>query len=113
MAINFSSRHWVLTILGVLFTVYVVFQARFIIFGPQVIIETPRDGEVVTSSMITVSGQAKNAAWLSLNDSQIFTDEKGAWNEKLIVSEGTSIMTVRVRDRFGREKETSITITFN
>ena len=112
MAISFSPRRWLLTLLGVLFVGYVLFQARFLILGPQVWIETPQDGQALSSRVVIVSGEARNAAWISLNGSQIFTDEKGFWSEKLIAPEGTSIMTVRVRDRFGREREAMITITF-
>ncbi len=113
MAISGSPKRWLLTLLGILFVGYILFQARFLILGPQVWIEAPRDGEVLASPVVTISGRATNAAWISLNDSQIFTDEEGHWSEKLIAPHGTSIMTVRVRDRFGREEEQSITIIFN
>ncbi len=111
MARNLSSRHWLLFLLGGLFTLYILFQARFLVFGPSITITEPIDGATLANPVVTISGTARNAAWLSLNDSQIFTDEKGAWSEKLILSEGTSIMTVRVRDRLGREKEKRLTIT--
>ena len=63
--------------------------------------------------MINLSGRARDAAWLTLNGDQIFTDKEGFWQETLIVSRGMSIMTVTAKDRFGREKSTSIRIIFN
>jgi len=108
-----TTRHTILLILGVLFTIYCLFQARFLILGPGVAIESPGDGFVANSSLIMLSGTARNAAWLSLNDRQIYTNEEGQWSEKLILSEGLSIMTVRVRDRFGREAEDSVRLILN
>jgi hypothetical protein len=68
---------------------------------------------VVSDPLVVISGTAKNAAWISLNDQQIFTTEKGSWSEKLILAEGLSIMTVRVRDRFGREAVKSVRVVLH
>ena len=77
MAINFSSRHWLLVVIGVLFVAYCLFQARFLILGPQVWIESPKDGATVSEPVINITGTAKNAAWISLNGRQIYRDEEG------------------------------------
>jgi hypothetical protein len=113
MRINLSTRQWGLVVLGILLVLYIIFQARFLIVGPQVSIHSPKDGEVVASEIVRVSGKALNIAWISLNGRQIFTDENGAWEETLLVSPGVSIMTVAVRDRFGRERQESARIIFN
>jgi hypothetical protein len=108
-----STRDWLYIGLGILFVIYVGFQTRYLIFGPQLSIETPEDGAVVHEPAVTISGKATNVAYISLNGRQIFTDEEGRWSEKLIVAEGVSIMTVRVRDRFGREKVENVRILLN
>jgi hypothetical protein len=110
MASRLSPRHWGLALLGLALAGYILFQARFLILGPRVWIEAPADGAVVATPIVTLSGRAENAAWLTLNGSQIYTDPQGHWEEKLPLAEGPSIMTVRVRDRFGRERARSITI---
>lgn len=112
MATNISPRHSLLVLLGIIFAGYILFQARFIVFGPSISIENPVNGAVVHDPIVTFSGKAKNAAWISLNGEQIFTDEQGLWSEALPLNPGPSIMAVRVRDRFGREKEDRITITY-
>jgi hypothetical protein len=110
MRINLSSRQWGLVLLGALLTFYILFQARFIILGPRIWIDAPLDGAVVNTPIVTLSGRAENAAWLTLNGAQIYTDQDGHWEEKLPLAEGPSIMRVHVRDRFGRESEKEITI---
>lgn len=113
MKIDLSTRHWLMLVGGIILFFYCLFQARFLILGPQVSIVTPGDGESITSPMVIISGRAYNVSWISLNDRQIFTDEKGSFSEKLIVADGLSIMTVRVRDRFGREREKTVRILLN
>jgi len=108
-----KPRPALFTLLFLLLITYSLFQARFLILGPQVWIENPADGAVVSDPIVVVSGTAKNVAWISLNDRQIFTNEEGWWSEKLIVAEGLSIMTVRVRDRFDRETEKQVRIILN
>lgn len=108
--LTLSPKSWIFISLSLLFVCYCLYQARFLILGPQVSVQTPKDGVVVDSALIDVNGKAKNAAWLSLNGRQIFTDEEGLWSERLIVSTGLSIISVAARDRFGREVEKQIRI---
>lgn len=110
MRINLTTRQWALSILGLLLVLYILFQARFLILGPQITIETPQDAQEVVEPILTISGTAHNVAWLTLNGKQIFTDEEGLWSEKLLLSPGISIMTVSGRDRFGREKEERVRV---
>jgi hypothetical protein len=110
MKINIQPKYGLLIILFALLIVYSLYQARFLILGPQIWIDNPQDGQTVEDPLVIMEGRAENIAWISLNDRQIFTDEKGAWSEKLLVSPGLSIMTVKARDRFGRETEKSVRI---
>jgi hypothetical protein len=94
------------TIFGIvlvgLITSYVIFQARFLITGPQIILA----GEIPTennSRSITLEGTAFNITHLWLNDRQIFTDESGHFEEALILENGYTIATLRAKDRYGRE----------
>lgn len=107
-----SPRHAALAVLGILFAIYCVFQARYLVFGPAVWFTSHADGETVPTPRLTLEGQARNAAWITLNDRQIYTDEEGRWSEKLILAPGQSIMKALVRDRFGRESSNTIRIIY-
>ncbi|MEX2014055.1 MAG: hypothetical protein WD896_01735 [Parcubacteria group bacterium] len=113
MKIDIKPRYGVLIILFFLLVTYSSYQARALIIGPRIWITSPEDGSILGSETVILEGQSKNIAWISLNGRQIFTDENGEWSEKLLVSPGTSIMTVRARDRFGRETEERIQIILN
>ncbi len=94
----------------VILGIYAVFQGRFIIFGPEISIELPKQGSMVEAGPITVSGRVNNISYLSLNDGQVYTDNEGYFEQKLIAQEGTNIIKVTAKDRFGRVRERLIEI---
>lgn len=87
-----------------LFGAYLSFQARYLIAGPQLILdyEPPVNN---TTRVVELTGTATNITHLWLNDRPIFTDEKGHFKEALILENGYTITTLKARDRYGRETE--------
>lgn len=112
-SVEIKPKYALIIVLFILLVSYSLWEARFLILGPRIWITAPQDGETVSESLVMITGRAKNVAWITLNDHQIFTDEKGRWSEELIVSSGTSIMTVKARDRVGRETAKSVQIVLN
>ncbi len=81
---------------------YILFQARFLIAGPQIsLINEPNIQHNVRT--IHLEGTTHNITHLWLNDRPIFTDESGHFNEALVLENGYTIATLKARDRFGRE----------
>jgi hypothetical protein len=90
-------------ILGLLLVVaYVLFQARFLITGPQLLLSY-ESGQLVNQRQITLAGSAYNISRLWLNDRPIYTDAQGNFKEALVLENGYTIATVRAEDRYGRE----------
>jgi hypothetical protein len=83
---------------------YTYYQSRALISGPEVTVESPPDGESFNDSLVKIKGNAKNIIRLSLNDKTIFIDEKGAFNEKLLIYKGLNIIEIKAEDKFGRTK---------
>ena len=67
----------ILAILAVIIVIsYVFFNSRLFIKGPQITIETPKDGETITDQpLIKVAGKALNISLLELNGRQIYAEE--------------------------------------
>src|SRR3989344_7282188 len=105
-----KPKYLILIILSILLVLYAMYQARFLIQGPQIVVTSHQNGFSVGGHLITIEGLARNASWLSLNDRQIFTDESGAWSERVVVPSGGSVIKVRATDRFGRETTENIQI---
>jgi hypothetical protein len=84
------------------FLVYVAFQARFVLMGPQVTLteELPANQ---SSQKIFLRGQTSNITEISLNGRGIMTNESGYFEEPLILENGYTIASIRAKDRYGRE----------
>lgn len=99
-----------LTIFFLLILAYALFQGRYVILGPRVVVNFPKEEALVDVGPLLISGTATNITHLSLNDRQIYTDKEGRFEEKLIAEVGINIIKLRALDRFGREKETLLRV---
>jgi len=97
----------------VLIAAYAIFQARFLILGPRISIDMPRNNSTVDEGLLLASGVARNISFLSINDRQIYTDTEGRWEEKLIAQRGINIIKLRALDRFGRESVRYVRVAAN
>ncbi len=91
-----------ISLLGVIILGYGLFQAQKYIEGPIITIYSPQNGATYTSPLIEVNGRAQNVAYLALDGRQIFTDTSGRFSEKLLLSPGYTILTLRGQDEFGK-----------
>ena len=80
---------------------YGLFEARRFLTGPVLTIDTPLPGSRV-ASVVTVRGVAQNISFITLNGRQIYVDDAGVFKETLTPAKGYTVLTVEVRDRFGR-----------
>lgn len=81
---------------------YGLFQARNLLMGPVVLINTPKNGAMSAEALTTITGEARNISEITLNDRPILVDEEGYFEEQLLLPQGYTIMTLEARDRFGR-----------
>jgi hypothetical protein len=81
---------------------YVVFQARFLILGPQITLEPTHPGRH-NQPVVMLRGDAKNITRLWLNDRLIYTDRDGRFTEALVLENGYTIATLTAEDRYGRK----------
>jgi hypothetical protein len=83
-------------------SLYILFQARFLIAGPQITLINEA-ATLQNERVISLEGTAYNITHLWLNDRTIFTDESGHFKEALVLENGYTIATLRAKDRYGRE----------
>ena len=87
-------------ICGTLFVIYTLFQARFLIAGPQIALATQ---DIVSNErLVSIDGSAENIVRMTLNGRQIFTDADGNFSEALVLENGYTIATLEALDRYGR-----------
>ncbi len=81
---------------------YVLFQARLLIGGPQVALSSELP-TIQTERKITLTGNASNITTITLNGRPIQTDQAGYFEEPVILENGYTIISIRAEDRYGRE----------
>jgi len=100
-----------LVFVAILFIAYAVFQARFLIAGPQIIM-TGSQASVQQDRVITLTGTTKNIVMLTLNDREIYTDKNGVFTEALVLENGYTVATLTAHDRYGRTHELTETFVY-
>lgn len=78
--------------------------------GPYVIINEPKNGLNTSSSTIIISGQSLRINKITINDSPITVDEKGFWQDIIIVFPGINNISIKAEDKFGRKIEKKLDI---
>ena len=87
----------------VLFIVgYAAFRSEDLIRGPKIQVTSPSTGETMESENVNISGKAERIATLFMNGRQVFTDDKGNFNESLLLAYGYNIIELKAKDKFGR-----------
>lgn len=111
-SLSFYIKFTLIILFVIIISGYAFFQAKNIVLGPVVEITQPINGSSVESSLIEVRGKAKNISHISMNGRQIFTDDKGLFSEKLLLSYGYNIITIKAQDRFDREIEKKLELIY-
>ena len=89
----------VVLIAGALY--YVLFQARFLIGGPQIELSAA-PATVQSERQVTLTGTASNITAIYLNGRPIVTDESGTFNESVVLQNGYNRIRIDAEDRYGR-----------
>ena len=90
--------------------IYAFFTSRDVILGIKIknvnINGSPiQSGIKVTDNILKITGNAKNAINLTLNDREISVDEKGNFDETITLLSGYNIIDIKAKDKFGNSDE--------
>ena len=91
---------------------YGAFRAKDLAEGPMLEVTSPADGTAVHDSLVEIRGTTKNISFLTLNGNKIFTDQSGAYDEKILLSPSYNVVTLTARDRFGRIAAKTLQLTY-
>ena len=91
--------------------VFVFFRTKDVVLGVKIkdvniVPEAlPMDSIGKASGIRKVTGNAKNAVNLTLNDRAISVDQEGNFNETIVLLSGYNIISIYARDEFGNSDE--------
>lgn len=109
---KFYIKTGLISIFLVIIVSYGFYEIWNYIIGPEIVISAPTDGAAVAESLITITGQANRAQEITLNDRPIVVNEFGEFSEKLLLSYGYNILTLKAWDRFGKNVEKRLQIVY-
>ncbi|MDP2676113.1 MAG: hypothetical protein Q8O83_00275 [bacterium] len=97
----------------IVFLGYLAFQLKGFVFGSDLALFAPGEGEHVRTSHVIVRGRALGMSFLSLDGRTVFTDDKGFFEEELILPYGLNIIRIIGEGRFGKtfQEERMIYVT--
>lgn len=81
---------------------FVIFQARYLLMGPQIHLAALPTGPH-NERVVQLTGTTRNISHIWLNGRPIYTDPNGNFNEALILENGYTVATLRAEDRYGRD----------
>ncbi len=84
---------------------YGIFATHDYIVGHSFSITEPVNGSSSLVPNVRIRGVVERAQEISLNSRSITIDDKGNFNEAVLLAPGYNIFTFVVRDKFGRSKE--------
>lgn len=113
---NRNNRFYLKAILAAALLViiggYTYYQSRNIRDKSEITITEPHTGENVATSTVDIIGKATNVSAITLNDSPIFVDEKGAFKERRVLLPGYNAIKIHVEDKFKRITEKIIELVY-
>ncbi len=94
---------------------YAAFNSRFIIQGPEITLvhfEEDQNSIISKDKTFFLEGTVEHSSFISVNGRPIFIDETGYFSEKLLLSNGVSIIDIYAKDKFGKEIRKKIDVLY-
>ena len=94
-----------LSVLFIFIVIYAIFRSKDLIFGVKIKNVNIKDNTKVTTNILDITGNAQNAIKLTLDGREISVDQKGNFNETIILFSGYNIVDIKAQDKFGHVDE--------
>ena len=90
---------------------YLGFQYTKFLSPPKLEVLEPRDSQVVTSRLVTVSGKTDSDATIKINNQPTLSDSDGGFTAQIQIYEGTTEIVIKAVSRSGKETVVARKIT--
>ncbi len=92
---------------------YLYHEYRTFVSEPYLVVLEPSNGQTVSSDESTVVGKTDKDAKLFLNNQPVFVDESGGFRERVRLQPGVNTVTVKVVNRFEKERVETVSVIAN
>lgn len=94
---------FIIAAVAVIFLGYLGFQYRSFFFAPSLSVSTPTQ---VSSTNVTITGKTDSSATIFINNQPVSVGSNGEFRKSLNLFPGKSIVTVKAKNRIGKETVT-------
>ncbi len=101
-----------IAVLFLIIGLYAYHTTRALVNGAIITVSSVSDGATITEKTLEVAGTAKNAVLLALDDRAIPVSQNGGFSEKLVLSPGYNIISLKAEDRFGKKVSKEIRLVY-
>ena len=101
-----------ISVFFILILLYAFFVSKDLILGVKISNVNLADGATVTSNIVKLTGNAKNATDLTLDGREISVDQKGNFNETIALLPGYNIINLKAEDKFGYVDEKNYKLNY-
>ena len=108
-----AVKYGLILILIIIIVGYALFNSRIFIKGPQLIIESPTDGQSLSERKITLTGKTINTSFISVNDRAILIDEQGNFDVPIIMQSDYNQIVIKAHDKFNRQVTKTLRLVYN
>ena len=97
-------------VIFLLFMGYILFQYRGAFLNPPLEITSPKNGVIISSSEVTVSGKTDSNTTVYVEKNAVSVDQNGNFKTTITVFPGKTTITISVINKFSRETDKQIKI---
>ncbi|MBI5139236.1 hypothetical protein HZA26_01355 [Candidatus Nomurabacteria bacterium] len=90
-----------LSVFFIFIIIYAFYRSSSLIFGVEIKNVNISDGAKFTSASLEITGVAKGAIKLTLNDREISIDGAGNFRDEVVLLSGYNVISIRAIDKFG------------
>ena len=91
---------------------YGIFATHDFILGPTISLSEPKNGSMFTHPDIRIRGIVQRIQDITLNGRPITIDDKGNFNEAVLLAPGYNIFELVAHDKFGRNKDVRLELVY-
>lgn len=106
-----SPKGYLILTVGFLVLSYIVYQFSFLFLGPKLQIASPKPGEVVSTSIVSVSGKTDPYATVMVNNQEVYVDLTGSFKKNLYVYTGETKISITAKNRYGKTTKKDVAIS--
>lgn len=105
-----SPKGYLVLIVSFLVLLYIAFQFSFLFIGPKLNISSPKDGTLVRTSIVDVSGVTDPYATVTVNNEAVYVDLSGSFKKTIFVYPGETKIKITAKNRYGKTTRREIGI---